>query len=329
MLFKRGLTNLFFSANTKDFGKHLKDLRNSLGLTLKGVESQSGISAVTLGRIENGETMPRLDTLGFLSAAYKRDLLLDLRNYCNSNSLFSYYIRLEDLIISYDIKILQDLKSDFEQFINTSFNESLAIDTAIIKQFNLVLEGISQNYSGDPEQSFEIFLDAMKLTNPLFNVENFKRLRYSAFEMRILFLISLSIVNRQEIEQSNRILAYLLQSSNFDKRSNNNEKFFIIKIFLNLSYNYHRLDLHHKALESAKEGVNFCNNNHISYALAHLYARKGIAEYLLDEPNHIKSLEQCIWLLISTNQEELAKNYLEIIYNKYNITIPGYSLKID
>lgn len=104
-----GLTKLFISACSIDFGKYLRDLRNSLGRSLKEVESESGVSYITLRRIENGETIPKFETLGYLSVAYKRDLLQDLRDYCNSNSLFSYYLRLEGLIVSYDMEILQNL----------------------------------------------------------------------------------------------------------------------------------------------------------------------------------------------------------------------------
>lgn len=204
MFYQRGLTSLFISACTIEFGNYLKDLRVSLGRSLADVESQSGISSITLRRIESGENMPRFDTLGYLSIAYKKDLLLELRDYCNSTSLFNYYIRLENLIISYDIELLLKLNSDFANFIKKSLKQNpLPLDTAIPNQFNLVLEGISQYYSYVPERSYETFLAAMKLTNPLFNDENFNRFRFSVFEMRILLLISLSLVYKQQIEKSN------------------------------------------------------------------------------------------------------------------------------
>lgn len=83
--------------------------------------------------------------------------------------------------------------------------------------------------------SYNHFLDAIKLSNPLFTIETFAQLKYTVFEMRLLLLIALSLVCKEKITQSNSILAFLLDNSNFDQRATINEKLLIIKIYLNLS----------------------------------------------------------------------------------------------
>lgn len=317
---------MFFSACTKSFGNYLKDLRISLGFSQEDVESLSGVSTMTLKRIEKGKVLPRLDTLGYLSVVYKKDLILDLREYCNSNDIYNYYSRLEYLIISYNVEKLQDLNSDFKKFVERNeFNSTIPMNTVIPTQFKMVLEGISKYYTSLFKESYNDFLNAIEISNPTFSIESFSEYKYDTFEMRILLMIALSLVHKKQITQSISILIFLLDNSNFDKRSSTNEKLLIIKIYLNLSYNYHRLNLHDKALDYANAGIEFCNNNHLSYALAQLYSRKGIAEFLSNKPDYISSLEQSICLMTMTNQKELAIKYLNIMQKSYNITLPSFS----
>lgn len=52
-------------------GKHLRDLRMAKGLTQHSVEDRTGILCCYLSRIENGRTVPSVDTLEKLAAAYE------------------------------------------------------------------------------------------------------------------------------------------------------------------------------------------------------------------------------------------------------------------
>ncbi len=52
-------------------GKHLRDLRVAKGLTQRHVEDRTGILCCYLSRIENGRTVPSVDTLEKLAAAYE------------------------------------------------------------------------------------------------------------------------------------------------------------------------------------------------------------------------------------------------------------------
>lgn len=52
-------------------GKHLRDLRAAKGLTQRHVEDRTGILCCYLSRIENGRTVPSVDTLEKLAAAYE------------------------------------------------------------------------------------------------------------------------------------------------------------------------------------------------------------------------------------------------------------------
>jgi transcriptional regulator with XRE-family HTH domain len=52
-------------------GKHLRDLRTAKGLTQHDVEERTGMLCCYLSRIENGRTVPSVDTLEKLAAAYE------------------------------------------------------------------------------------------------------------------------------------------------------------------------------------------------------------------------------------------------------------------
>jgi len=52
-------------------GKQLRDLRTAKGLTQHNVEDRTGILCCYLSRIENGRTVPSVDTLEKLAAAYE------------------------------------------------------------------------------------------------------------------------------------------------------------------------------------------------------------------------------------------------------------------
>jgi len=52
-------------------GKHLRDLRVAKGLTQRYVEDRTGILCCYLSRIENGRTVPSVETLEKLAAAYE------------------------------------------------------------------------------------------------------------------------------------------------------------------------------------------------------------------------------------------------------------------
>ena len=55
-------------------GKHLRDLRMAKGLTQHNVQDRTGILCCYLSRIENGRTVPSVDTLEKLAAAYETPL---------------------------------------------------------------------------------------------------------------------------------------------------------------------------------------------------------------------------------------------------------------
>lgn len=291
------------------------------------VRRLSGITPDALRKIESGDVLPRYDTLIYLSNVYKVDLFDILKSYSSFAILFDYYSRLDDLIISYDLEKLRKLDEDFSNALNSS-SQDLKSEVKTLNQFKEMLSGISKYNSEEPSTSLESFISAMAFTNPLFSIDNFRELKYSVLEQRLLLLIALAIANKGQLLSSNSMLEFLLQKSNFDNKASLNEKLLIIKLYFNLSYNCHRLKLHPKAFEYAQAGIDYCNKNYLSYALAGLLYRRGIAEFFIKNPNYQRTLEQSIILLMINNQESLAKQYAEIAFKSYSIKIPNILLSL-
>jgi transcriptional regulator with XRE-family HTH domain len=310
---------MFESYDLVNFGKHLRKLRKDLGLTQKDVESQSGLTADALRRIENGEVVPRYDTLLYLSHTYKKDLLVVLKSYSNANELFNYYRRLEDLLVFNDLASLEQLSRDFANYVNDNPEKSALVNGAVVKQFNLTLSGVAKYYSPESRGSCEYFCAALRVSHPAFAPDTFDQFRYFEFESRILLMVAVSLSDRPDL--SNRILLFCLEHLNDDFQATIYEKYLRVKIYFNLSYNYHIMDDHENALLNANQGIEWCNKFYLSYSLGPLLYRKGIAEFRLQMPNYLETLRAAIQILNIQNAHELAEKYKAITKENYGIII--------
>jgi len=90
------------------------------------------------------------------------------------------------------------------------------------------------------------------------------------------------------------------------------------KLCFNLSYSYHRLDLHVKALEFTILGINYCYEYREYAGLNHLFFRKGIAEYLLGYETYSETLKKSVYfceVIGDNNLKELIISNCKRIYN--------------
>ena len=316
----RGLTKLFESFNIKGFGIYAKKLRLGLNLSQGNVARMSGLSVDTLSRIEQGKVIARFDTLIILSEVYKTDLIDVYKNYSSSSILVRYYTRLDKVIAIYNEETLLNLRKDYEQFGKLNDNDPPIVHNSK-KQFLLILDGLSEYYKGNLEKSRDFYVESMHLSNPLFSLQNYIDFKYTVLEKRILLLIALSFSDDNDLLFANNLLEHLLDSLALNQYSSFNEKILAIKIITNISYNYHTLYEDKKALDYANQGIDFCINNHITYALANLLARKGVAQHFLKDTNCKDTLQQAVNLMIIEKNHALAKKYIEITHKKYGIQL--------
>ncbi|MGO1369947.1 helix-turn-helix domain-containing protein [Senegalia sp. (in: firmicutes)] len=318
---------MFESHNLEDFGKRVKNLRQSLGYTQKEVHQNTGIGLETIRRLEKGERLIRFDNLTDLSLFYKIDLLEELRNYNSANKLLRYYDKLDDIIVSYDYQKLMNLSNDFEKYIGNDDENTLELfKLNTINQFKQLIKGITYLFSGEKSTNnlaLDKFIESLQITIANFTLDNFANQRYNVFEMRILLIIGVTLNETENHKKSNEILQFIITKLNFDKRAVFNEKKLIIKTYFNISYNYNDLDNQEEALKYANKGIEYCKTNELIYNLNHLYYRKGIAEHLLGkkEKIYMDSLHKAIQILEIQGRYELAKVYTNVTKDTYNINI--------
>lgn len=313
---------MFASYDLTSFGLNLKNIRESIGYTQLDVQAICGINPDTLRRIENGYTIPKYETLELLSDIYKYDLLNLLRNYRSCEKLYTYYERLDFLISNFDIHILKDLINDFKEFMENEQNN--LVNPNIYIQFKFMLEGISKYNSRDNKErlgSLEFFIEALKCSINNFDIGTYANFKYNIFEMRILLLIALNLSCRKKYELSNDYLTFILENTDINPKEDIQTILLNIKIFINLSYNSHRLSNDIYTLDYANKGIDYCVKHNIMFGLYALYYRKGIAEFMLEKDSYMDSLRKSVHILEIQGKFELAELYKKVTKEKYGFSI--------
>lgn len=310
---------MFRSLKLSQFGQHIKQIRQSAGLSQAIVADQAGLSRDTIRRIEKGEVVVRFDTLVLLSEIYKRDLLEDLRFFSDSTVLFTYYHRLDELIVSNDIETLSQLRQDFDQF-TQQFETDYPIIINIKKQFDRFLDAISALISQQYETSIDILVEAIRYTNPLFDLDDLTSFQYTLFEQRLLIVLAQAVSRIGAYQQSNKILHVLYKRLSKVSGVSLNEKQLLIKILINLADNYHRLENDKQVVKVAQNGINYCNEHFLIYGLHFFLYRLGIAKFHLKKPDYLLPIKQAITTLRIQQMNEMADYYVDITKQQYNIT---------
>ena len=311
---------MFKSLKLVQFGEHIKQIRRNSGLSQAEVAAQAGLSRDTIRRIERGEVVVRFDTLVLLSEIYKRDLLDDLRYFSDSTVLFTYYHRLDELIVTNDIETLSQLRQDFGRFIQ-QYETDYPIIIQIKNQFESFLEAISALISQQYEASVEILIQAMKFTNPSFDMDDLLSFNYTLFEQRLLIVLAQAISRTGDYKKSNKILHVLYNRMIKLSSVSLNEKQLLVKILINLADNYHRMENDKQVMKVAQTGIDYCNEHFLMYGLHFFLYRLGIAKFHLKLPDYQAALLHSITILRIQQMNEMADYYVDITKQQYQIDI--------
>ena len=311
---------MFKSLKLVQFGEHIKQIRRNSGLSQAEVAAQAGLSRDTIRRIERGEVVVRFDTLVLLSEIYKRDLLDDLRYFSDSTVLFTYYHRLDELIVTNDIETLSQLRQDFGRFIQ-QYETDYPIIIQTKNQFESFLEAISALISQQYEASVEILIQAMKFTNPSFDMDNLLSFKYTLFEQRLLIVLAQAISRIGDYKKSNKILHVLYNRMIKLSSVSLNEKQLLVKILVNLADNYHRMENDKQVMKVAQTGIDYCNEHFLMYGLNIFLYRLGIAKFHLKLPDYQAALLHSITILRIQQMNEMADYYVDITKQQYQIDI--------
>ena len=311
---------MFKSLKLVQFGEHIKQIRRNSGLSQAEVAAQAGLSRDTIRRIERGEVVVRFDTLVLLSEIYKRDLLDDLRYFSDSTVLFTYYHRLDELIVTNDIETLSQLRQDFGRFIQ-QYETDYPIIIQTKNQFESFLEAISALISQQYEASVEILIQAMKFTNPSFDMDDLLSFKYTLFEQRLLIVLAQAISRIGDYKKSNKILHVLYNRMIKLSSVSLNEKQLLVKILVNLADNYHRMENDKQVMKVAQTGIDYCNEHFLMYGLHFFLYRLGIAKFHQKLPDYQVALLHSIMILRIQQMNEMADYYVDITKQQYQIDI--------
>lgn len=307
---------MFETYDLKEFGKHIRKTRLDLGLTQKDINLLSGITADCLRRIETGKVIPRYETIVLLSIAVKKDLLKDLQNYRNSNPLFTFYSSLDELIIKTDEITLSNLNIKYDEIIESENN--IYIDNSLTKQFKLLIEGVELFYNKDYKSSICLLIEAIQISNPLFEIKNLNELKFNYFEIRVMLLLANAYSYIDQLDNAKALLMYAIDKIDNSINASAHEKQLFTKLLLNLSYYHHLSDKHQLALNYALDGIKHCNETHSSFCLGLLYYRKAVSMWNLNQYDSKEAFLYADSLLRATDKVELADQLLNNTEKLYN-----------
>lgn len=305
------------------FSKKLRAIRHSLGYSQQEVFEKTGVNTDTLRRLENGLSIPRFDTLEVLSLFYKENLIILLDTYKISSSLSYFYDLIDYYMVNEDFESLSKTIDQFDSY--TINNPSNIIDQREVDQLRLFYRGLAQSYNNKQEyldESISLLEKSLKITNPSFVLSSWSRYKYNFLELRILFAIASIQGEKRNCEISNEILLHILNYLDTSAHAKFYEKMLIVKSLCIISYNYHRLDQHQKALEYADQGIKFCVTHSILAYLHLLLFRKGSAMLHLNQHGYDVFIKQAIELLKIQEKPLVADNYqsyLERYEQSFNI----------
>ena len=313
--------------NLMSFGKELRAIRENNHLTQSKVSKILGISEDTLRRLENGKSIPKLETLDYLSVVYKTDIHMVL---AKSRLTYSFVFkndihRLNEMIISKDYSCIDEAIDNINKVFDQEESRpsySLMIDK--LKQFKKTAELFAEFdlQKNDDDLLLDYYNEIVKtLSISLieFSINNINNYSFDYIEMRLLLL--LCEVSRQLslLEDCIKILDAL--ETNIARFTEITDEFneILIKTYFHQSYVYHRIDDFDNIITYADKGINYSLKIK-DYSIIHLFFfRKGAALYSLDKNDEANVyFKKCLSAIYITDNEKLYRQFENIIKTKYS-----------
>lgn len=316
---------MFKRLDSVKFGEYIRKLRNSQNMTQDELAEKACINVLTIRRIEKGYNIPTFQVISNLSNALKADIHKALIQLSKENDLMGFYHQLDELLIQSDEKRLTNLIQEFSEKKEQLLQMNI-IDQREIMQFEGILEGLLLSCKNlNNREAFNSYLNALRLTIPSFSIEEWTQDALSYLEMKCVLLIALELNVLDEYKSSNdlslQLLSYL--NNNVSELIMDNIYFLKIKIYLNISYNYHGMDLDDEAYSYANYGIEYCLEKKTIYLLHGLYYRRAVALFYLNKEDrrYIKDFKTAFIMLRVQGYNDLLVQYISITESKYGIKI--------
>lgn len=289
--------------NLDSFGKKIKEIRKSLNLTQKKISESTYIDVVTIRRIEKGKVIPKFDTLEILSPIFKEDLIALLLEYRFDN--YSVFYEIKNRIESkLDSGEFYTLHSEFKELNNLLSSTKNMYYKNLITQLILLTESIIL-YNDNPKNNIVLnkLVEAIKITTPTFNLDDYDSFVYSSMEIRILMNMAFVLNKLNHKQKYIEIMEFCINAVDTDDE-------IYPKLCYNLAGAYTRNKDFEKALKFSIMGIKSCQETRNLNGLSLLYYGKGIAEYKLNKEEYIESLKTSIYLCKAFGQDKLKNTIM-------------------
>lgn len=296
--------------NLESFGKNIADLRRQRGLTQEDVYSTIGISPDTLRRIENGYSIPKLETIELLSIVYKVDLHMILSKHRLSYKyIFSDdLISINKLIALKEIDLLEKHIQSITKIVNEESSkanyELILVKFKQFKETIILVNDIPELKEGSATIAIQRIVNLIKMSIPAFELELVHTFHYDYIEMRLLLILSEILRSFDLFKECKFTLIALEENVNEIIPYNRDFYEILLKVYFHQSTLYFRIDNFRKSLESAQKGVEISKEINDCSLMQHFLGRIGTCYYYLND------------YLKSKNYFNLSLNLVEIYDSK-------------
>lgn len=311
---------MFNSLDMTGFGTYLKNIRKNLKYTQNEVYDIVGINSKTLRKIENGEVIPKYKTIELLSSIYREDLMISFNLFRKSTILFDIYKQIDNEILNHNEKNISRLKREIEK-LNKNPSILNLVNVNELKQLNIFTMAIIKFYDEDHKECIKLLNKALLYTHKNFSMNNPFDSKLNTFENRLILLIALCSSKLNSHEYSIDLMIQLLKILLKNKDNDEHNRMLIIKIYLNISYDYFNMSKHQKTIKYASDGIKFCRDNFSMYCLYFLYFRRGIAKYKIGNNGYRNDLKSCFQCLSLLGRNDLISEYKSILKTRHDIIL--------
>lgn len=293
--------------NLELFGENLRKIREACQLTQASVSILCGVNRDTLRRIEQGLVIPKCETLELLSEVYQTDLLEELILCRMEIEISTYFSRIDDFLIDFELLGLDNLKHTYDLFLE--FQAKKIFNSTASEQLSQVLTYMINHFEIGLDQALPEFISVLKLSQPGFEREHYKNLKFSPFEFRILILIATSLTVNRMYDESSALLKYILDQCQLKRIGSNNTVQLMIRTMTGLARNAFEMNDYDKALICINQGIDLTMAHQTLYGLGSLYFQRGRVKWILQFPDAVLDCKKGIQLMEIQGKEEIAHKY--------------------
>lgn len=303
------------------FGKAIRTLRKSIKLTQTDVRSFVGLNEDTLRKLENGTSMPKIETIDMLSVAYKTDVFKVFSRYKISfdNYFEDRVVKLLPKIRSLDYKAIEKEAKTFEEKFSSSKVYKIDSIHQKSKQFSEYLKSVSNLENSFKDKSRDDLTKLLEVTG--YNLNQLKtksgHLNLDKLEIRIFVLISVIYRFKNEFDNSIVVLLSALNAVINKYKEDNDFLYFYFLLVINLMTVYHRENDYKEFNDLYMDSLKVIDEKLSVNTLASYFIRVGINKHFLEDEKASNFVNYGLDILKDIGYEERSNKYKETFISKY------------